>query len=125
MIRLSQEEFEALVLDALADVPEEFVQHLAEVTIDVQDEPTDRQLRGLGGTRRRDLLGLYEGVPLTRRSVEQMVRWPDRIVLFQRNIERVCRSRRQIRQQVRKTVLHEIGHHFGMDEDDLDELGYG
>lgn len=125
MMRLGPEEFESLVLEALGDVPEEFARHLEDVAIDIQDEPTDQQLRGLGGVRRRELLGLYQGTPLTRRSVEQLVRWPDRIVLFQRNIERACRSRSQIRRQVRKTVLHEIGHHFGMDEEHLRELGYG
>lgn len=124
-MRLGPEEFESLVLEALGDVPEEFARHLEDVAIDIQDEPTDQQLRGLGGVRRRELLGLYQGTPLTRRSVEQLVRWPDRIVLFQRNIERACRSRSQIRRQVRKTVLHEIGHHFGMDEEHLRELGYG
>lgn len=123
-IRLTPEEFEVLVVDALADVPAEFLRHLAEVAIDVQDEPTEGQLAELGGVRRRELLGMYHGTPLTKRSVEQPYRWPDRIVLFQRNIERVCRTHEEIRRQVRKTVLHEIGHHFGMDEDYLRELGY-
>jgi len=72
----------------------------------------------------RDLLGLYHGTPLTERSLEHGVQLPDRIVIYQRNIERMCRSRSQILREVRKTVFHEIGHHFGLDEDDLAELGY-
>jgi len=73
----------------------------------------------------RSLLGLYHGTPLTERSVEHMYRFPERIAIYQSNIQRMGRNRRQIVRQIRKTVLHEIGHHFGLDEDDLSELGYG
>ena len=71
------------------------------------------------------LLGYYQGVPLTQKSVSAPFEYPERILIFQANIEACCRTRKEIVQQVRKTVLHEIGHHFGMDEDDLEELGYG
>jgi predicted Zn-dependent protease with MMP-like domain len=70
-------------------------------------------------------MGLYQGIDRTRRSVEDSGRMPDVIYIFQENHELVCKSKAQLVQQVRKTVLHEIGHHFGMSEDDLDELGYG
>jgi predicted Zn-dependent protease with MMP-like domain len=70
------------------------------------------------------LLGLYHGTPLTERGVEHHARLPDRITIYQRNIERICRTPAQIVQQVRKTVLHEVGHHFGMDESALEEMGY-
>ena len=71
------------------------------------------------------MLGLYTGRPLTRRSVEDSGVMPDSILIFQYNIELVCNSRAELVDEVRKTVLHEIGHHFGMNEDDLDALGYG
>jgi predicted Zn-dependent protease with MMP-like domain len=71
------------------------------------------------------LLGLYVGRPRTQRSVEDSGALPDVIYLFQRNIESICHSEEELIAQVRKTVLHEIGHHFGMSEEDLDALGYG
>jgi predicted Zn-dependent protease with MMP-like domain len=71
------------------------------------------------------LLGLYRGVPLPERSVNQVVEMPARIILFKANIERACRGRSEMIEQIRITLLHEIGHHFGFDEEDLEELGYG
>jgi predicted Zn-dependent protease with MMP-like domain len=62
---------------------------------------------------------------LTKRHVEDPYRYPERIVIYQRNIERICRTREQMVNQIRKTVLHEIGHHFGLSERQLRELGYG
>jgi predicted Zn-dependent protease with MMP-like domain len=73
----------------------------------------------------RTLLGLYHGTPLDRRHVDAPYRWPDRIVIYKRNIERICRSRSRMISQIRKTVLHEVGHHFGMTEEQLWDLGYG
>jgi len=69
------------------------------------------------------LLGLYQGVPLTRKSVSAPVDWPGRVFVFQRNIEAVCNSREEIVRRVRTTVLHEVGHHFGLSEEDLAKLG--
>ena len=71
------------------------------------------------------LLGLYRGRPRTQRSVEDSGSLPDVIYIFQESIQRVCQSEEQLVRQVRITVLHEIGHHFGMSEDDLEKLGYG
>ena len=75
--------------------------------------------RELGLSDPRSLLGLYRGTPLTRRHVDVPYRFPDRIVIYQPNIERVCRSRKQMIAQIRKTVLHEVGHHFGLSEQQL------
>jgi predicted Zn-dependent protease with MMP-like domain len=124
-VRLSREEFDEAVARALADVPPQFGRYLEHVIVDVEDFPDPRTCVAAEIDDPRHLLGLYQGTPLTERSVEQIARLPDRITLFQRNIERVCRNRRAIVEQIRKTVLHEIGHHFGLDEDDLDELGFG
>ncbi len=71
------------------------------------------------------LLGLYVGRPKTLRSVEDNATMPDVIYLFQNSIEQMCKNSEELIQQVRTTVLHEIGHHFGMTEDDLRKLGYG
>ena len=77
-----------------------------------------------GVDNQQNLLGLYRGTPLTSRSVEQDTHLPDRITIYQRNIERMCGTRAEIIHEIRRTVFHEVGHHFGLDEDDLAELGY-
>ncbi len=125
-IRLSEDEFAALAAEAVDSLPEEFRRRMENVSVEVAPRPTREQI-GAAGDRaeRRTLLGLYHGVPLTHKSVSAPWDWPERIYLFQRNIEAICRTRRQVVDRIRRTVLHEIGHHFGMDEDDLDALGYG
>ncbi len=124
MIRLSEDEFGDLVDEAIDDVPAEFEPYLENVIIEVDEMPDRRTARRLGLSNRRSLLGLYHGVPLTERSVAHSGRLPDRITLYKANIEAICRTREEIVDQVRRTVLHEIGHHFGMDEDDLEAQGY-
>jgi predicted Zn-dependent protease with MMP-like domain len=123
-MKLSRDEFQELVHEALEQVPESFRSHLENLSVDVEDMPDRVTCESVGLDDPRRLLGFYHGTPLTKRSVEQPFRYPERVVLYQINIQRICRTRRQIVEQVRKTVLHEIGHHFGLDEDDLDELGY-
>ena len=122
---VSKTTFGELVERALAGLPEQFAQHLEEVPIEIRDRPSPRQLKSVGLRKNRLLLGLYDGLPLTRRSVEHSGVRPPVIYLFQDDIELASDSERDLIEQVRKTVLHEIGHHFGMDEEDLDELGYG
>lgn len=124
-MHLSDEEFGRVVEEAVESVPAGFRPYLEEIAIDIEDEPDARTLRDLGLRSKRSLLGLYRGTPITDRHVEAPYRYPERIVIYQRNIERICRTREAMVEQIRKTVLHEIGHHFGLDEDDLEELGYG
>lgn len=119
---MRRERFEDLVAEALAGLPEEFRERLDNVDVEVADWPTIRQLaRGRVG-RRWQLLGLYEGIPLTRRDAGYDMVLPDRITIFRRPIELICRSEEEIVRQVRKTVIHEIGHHFGIDDERLREL---
>jgi predicted Zn-dependent protease with MMP-like domain len=122
---VSKAKFGELVERALAELPEQFAQHLEEVPVELRDRPTPRQLKSVGLGKRNLLLGLYDGVPLSERSVEQSGVRPAVIYLFQEDIELASSSESDLVDQVRTTVLHEIGHHFGMSEDDLDELGYG
>jgi predicted Zn-dependent protease with MMP-like domain len=122
---LSKAKFGELVERALAELPEQFAQHLEEVPIELRDRPTARQLKSVGLRKRHLLLGLYDGLPLSERSVEHSGTRPAVIYLFQENIELASDSETDLIEQVRTTVLHEIGHHFGMSEDDLDKLGYG
>ncbi len=122
--QVSKAIFAGLVEAALADLPEQFARFVEEVPIEILDHPTPEIARVAGLERDHLLLGLYRGIPRTGRSVEHSGVLPDVIYLFQKNIERISRSEGDLISQVRKTLLHEIGHHFGLSEDDLDELGY-
>ena len=122
---VSQEEFGELGEKAMAELPEEFAQFIAEVPIEVAAVPTREQMQSVNLEKDHLLLGLYHGRARTHRSVEDDGVLPDVIYLFQRNIEEICQTRAEFIAQVRKTLLHEIGHHFGMNEEDLDKLGYG
>jgi predicted Zn-dependent protease with MMP-like domain len=122
--RVSRDEFAALVEEALGELPAEFARFLEEVPVEVRDRPSPRQLQAAGADTEGLLLGLYTGRPRTRRSVEDSGHMPDVIYIFQEPIEAVSRSRADLIRQVRITVLHEIGHHFGMSEEDLERLGY-
>jgi predicted Zn-dependent protease with MMP-like domain len=122
---VSKARFDELVDEALDSLPEPFASFLQEVPLEVHDVPTSDQ-RDRVGIRPHDLLlGLYVGRPRTQRNIEESGRMPDVIYIFQGPIEEVSRTESQLMQQVRKTVLHEIGHHFGMNELELAKLGYG
>ena len=122
---VSKTVFEELVERALAELPEQFARHLEEVPVEIRQRPTREQLKRVGLEEDELLLGLYDGVPLTMRSVEHSGVRPAVIYIFKEDVELASDSEEDLVEQVRTTVLHEIGHHFGMDEDDLDELGYG
>lgn len=133
---LSDEErrlFDQLLEGLIDELPEQLHELLEEVPLIVEDEPSRTLLRELDmDPREADLCGLHWGVPLTDRSVEQSGTLPDRMMLFRGPIMRLARHhgrggpwRDALQEQVRITLLHEIGHHFGLDEDDLDALGYG
>jgi predicted Zn-dependent protease with MMP-like domain len=122
---VTKERFAELVERALADVPPAFAPYLEEVAIEIRDRPTRKQLKSVGLTEDQLLLGLYHGRPRDERSVLDSAVMPDVIYIFQEDVEDASEDEEDLVEQVRITVLHEIGHHFGMDEDDLDELGYG
>ena len=114
-----------MVQDILDDLPPEFSARMANVEVVVEDEPPPALVRALGMDPRRDtLFGLYEGVPLTERGATHANALPDKISIFYRPIVREARRPARIREQVRITLLHEIAHFFGMDEDTIDTLGY-
>jgi predicted Zn-dependent protease with MMP-like domain len=123
--RVSRKRFGELVEEAIAELPEPFAAFLEEVPIEIRDRPTPKMLRSVGLEEDELLLGLYVGRPRTERSVEESGRLPDVIYIFQEDVEEVCENEEQLVEEVRRTVLHEIGHHFGMGEEELDELGFG
>jgi predicted Zn-dependent protease with MMP-like domain len=109
-VRLSRRRFERLVAKALASLPQEFQSRLENVVMLIEDEsPEDMP----------DTLGLYEGVPLIERTLDD-TSLPDRITLFKEPIERACRTEDEIESEVRLTVLHEVGHFFGLEEEELE-----
>lgn len=114
MVDVSPERFDALVDEAIDRIPTQFLDQLDQVIIQVHsynlDEPT--------------LLGLYEGIPLTERSNNH---WgpPDQISLYRDMLCRISHTEEELVEQIRVTLLHEIGHYFGLEEEDLDRLGYG
>jgi predicted Zn-dependent protease with MMP-like domain len=122
--KVSREEFAEHVEAALDELPEEFARFLEEVPVEVRDRPSRAQLRAGRVAKDHILLGLYQGRPRTVRSVEDSGTMPDVIYIFQEPIEHISSDAQQLESQIRKTVLHEIGHHFGLSEDDLERLGY-
>jgi predicted Zn-dependent protease with MMP-like domain len=123
MLRLSTREFERLVAEALDTLPDELWEAIDNVEVTVAPYPTGEQLRRAGVTN-GTLLGLYEGIPLTERNSGYTFVLPDKITIFQRPIERICGCYEEIVAQVRETVIHEVAHHFGIDDARLDELGW-
>jgi len=123
--RVTRAEFEALVEEVLAELPPEFARYLENLAVIVEDEPSPEQLRELGLRPERDsLFGLYQGVPMDQRGYAFGNALPDHITIFYRPLVRAFRSRERLRREVRRTVLHEIGHHFGFDERTLRKEGY-
>lgn len=122
---MTREEFEELVRDALDELPDEFAQRLENVEVVIEDEPDRRLLRSLGmDPRRETLFGLYQGVPLHERGSNYGGVLPDKITIFYGPLLRACGTPERIRAQVRTTVIHEIGHFFGLDDKAIRDLGY-
>lgn len=125
---MKRPEFVELVQQALAELPEPLRRAVDNVAIVVVDRPHAgliAQLRQQGGVRgAHRLLGLYQGIPLPQRGSDYGLVVPDRILLFQQAIERAGRTPEGIRQQARITVIHELAHYFGIDDERLAELGW-
>jgi len=117
----AREVFEELVTEALDSLPEEIARAMDNVEVVVEDEPPDEELARL--PRGHTLLGLYHGIPLTDRYGYANA-MPDKISIYRGPITRMARTREAIREQVRRTVIHEIAHHFGISDKRLHELGW-
>ena len=118
---MKRETFIKVVEEALDSLPQEFRSRIRNVAVLVEDLPPN-QLSPHAGQPRKLLLGIFHGVPTTRKSVFDLPRGPDHIVLYQKNIEAVCSNEAEVREQIRRTVIHELGHYFGMDENQLKDV---
>ncbi len=124
MVVLSRSEFELLVEQALADLPAEILQHMDNVVITISEWPTARELKRARVVHPRQLFGLYEGIPLTKRRANYNLVTPDRIILYRGPLLAAHRTLPALGEQIRRTVVHEIAHHFGISEARIRELGY-
>ena len=122
MTSISREQFERLVRQVLSQLPEEFKSQLNNVDVVVDTTASPTQLIGTGIEDAMELLGLYEGIPLTERYGYDLV-LPDKITIFQKPIESICETQEEITQEIETTITHEIAHHFGINDDRLEEIG--
>ena len=113
MIDVPRERFEELVADALDGIPEALGKYMQNVAVFVEEQPPEP-----------NLLGLYQGVPLTARGISYSGTLPDRISIYRRTICALCNTEEEVVEQVRRTVIHEVGHHFGIGDRRLRELGW-
>jgi predicted Zn-dependent protease with MMP-like domain len=122
---LERSEFIRLVRRALKDVPPPFKQHLREVDIVVKRRPSAEDLREAGLAADESMYGFYRGIPLTERGASANMVLPDLIHIYQEPLEEDFPDERDLVAEIRITVLHELAHFFGIDDDRLDELGAG
>jgi len=119
---VDRERFKWLVARAVEALPEEFITRLENFDVGVEDYTTQSQLTSLGLRRGQTLLGLYEGVPLTRRGAHYGLVPPDKITIFQKPIEAKCRYDAKITAEIQKVLQHEIAHHFGIGDARLKQI---
>lgn len=127
---MDRDRFVEMAAEVLFSLPTPFRERMHNVAVLVEDYPPgqNRRRRAIRPRRtaaprsRRLLMGVFVGVPLTQKSSFDVCAGPDHIVLYQRNIEAVCRDRRELREQIERTIIHEVGHYFGLDEDRLKDV---
>jgi predicted Zn-dependent protease with MMP-like domain len=123
-VKLPRKRFEALVLRALETIPDPIRARMDNVDVVIEDRPTAAQRAELEMEPDEEIFGLYEGTPLIERGITADPLMPDKITIFQRPLEEACETDEEITEEVRRTIVHEVAHHFGFDEDRLAELGY-
>jgi len=122
---MNRVKFEEYVVQAIDELPDFFHKKLNNVDIVVEQWPSKELMRSMGMGKNSILLGLYQGIPMTRRSSHYGLVLPDKITLFQGSIEKIARTEQAIVKQIRATLIHEIAHHFGMDEQQIRDAERG
>ncbi|OHB72125.1 MAG: hypothetical protein A2W17_03190 [Planctomycetes bacterium RBG_16_41_13] len=113
-----------MALDAIKELPQNIKTRLENVSIVVEDRPNAPVLEKLKLKSNRILLGVFQGIPLNKKSVWHSGTLPEKITLFQKNIESVCHSEEEIKQRIKKVVRHEVAHYVGFSEEEIRQLGY-
>ncbi len=122
---MNREVFERLVAQAVDGLPEQFITRLKNIDVVVEEQPTSAKLAEVRLRRGETLLGLYEGVPLTKRGRHYGMVVPDKITIFQKPIETNCKNDTEVKAEVQRVVKHEIAHHFGISDARLNKLENG
>jgi predicted Zn-dependent protease with MMP-like domain len=117
--------FEKIIAQALDGLPEEILEAMENVEVVVEDEPSDEVREEFGLADDETLFGVYRGTPLVERGFTDPPLLPDQIILYQVPLEESFPRREELIEEIRRTVIHEVAHYLGMEEDQIDELGYG
>jgi len=123
-MRLREKEFDGIVKKAVRRIPREIREHLDNIVITVQRRPSEQLVEEMELTSDEPLLGLFEGVSLTERSVTSPPLFSDMIYLFQEPLEEMCETLEELEEEIEVTIVHEVAHYVGMTEERLAELGY-
>jgi predicted Zn-dependent protease with MMP-like domain len=124
-MKLSREKFEAAVERAIARIPSEIRERMHNLVIHVEQRPSRELLADMGEPEDEILYGIYDGIPLPERSAFDPPLHPDRILIFQEPLEEYCETIDELEEEIEITVVHEVAHYLGIDDDRLEELGYG
>jgi predicted Zn-dependent protease with MMP-like domain len=124
MVRVSEEEFQEMMESSMESIPDVFKNKMENIAFLIEPYPTESDFTRVGLKEGSMLLGLYSGTPYTHRSTWYAGTTPDRIILFQKNIEAVCSTKDELKAKIREVVIHEIAHYFGMNEEEIRNAGY-
>lgn len=119
---MDREQFESLVRNAIDNLPQEFISKLRNIDVVIEDRPSRGQVDSVGLGCGQTLLGLYEGVPQTKRGGHYGLVLPDKITIFQKPIEAICKDDTEVTVEIERVVKHEIAHHFGIDDTRLEQI---
>lgn len=121
---VSQSEFEKIIAGAIDAIPEDYYQRIKNVVFVAEDKPSQEQRNKLKLACNQSLFGLYEGIPLTKRTNSYNLVLPDKITIFKLPIEHAANTLEELLNQVHKTVWHEVAHYFGLDHDQIHKLDH-
>jgi len=116
---MNKDEFEKLVLEAIKEIPVKFRHRMENVEITVEDRPSQEILEKQGIAQGSLLLGLYQGVPITKRTTYYTNVLPDKITIYQENVEKITSGEKNLKETIKRVIIHEIGHYYGLGEEDM------